>query len=279
MTHTIQLQNTLIGPGAPLTIIAGPCILESQTLCDEIAGTLKSICDEVGVNFVFKGSFDKANRTSINSKRGPGIKNGLSILQKIQSSLSVPVTTDIHEPCQAKEIGAVVDILQIPAFLCRQTDLLVSAASTGKIVNVKKGQFLSPLEMTHVVNKLKEANCDDMILTERGTFFGYSRLVNDFIGVSDMIELGHPVCFDVTHSTQLPGAGKDQTAGRPDRGAMLARAATASGVHALFIECHPNPSEGHSDASTMQPLENMESIIRNCAAIYELVNNTSGSPV
>ena len=277
MTHSIQLENTLIGSGAPLSIIAGPCVLESKALCEEVVGTLKPICDNAGVNFIFKGSFDKANRTSINSKRGPGIAKGLSMLHEIQSAMSVPVTTDIHEPCQAEEIGAVVDIIQIPAFLCRQTDLLVSAASTGKIVNVKKGQFLSPHEMTHVITKLKEANCDDIMVTERGTFFGYSRLVNDFIGVGDLLEMGHPVCFDVTHSTQLPGAGKDQTAGRPERGAMLAKAATAAGVHALFIECHPNPSEGHSDASTMQPLENMESIIRDCAAIHEIVNNKSGS--
>ena len=278
MTKTIQHQNMLIGPSSPLTIIAGPCVLESQTLCQDIAGTLKRICDDININFVFKGSFDKANRTSINSKRGPGIEEGLSILESIQSTLSVPVTTDIHEPCQASEIGSVVDILQIPAFLCRQTDLLVSAATTGKIVNVKKGQFLSPHEMSHVINKLKEANCEDIILTERGTFFGYSRLVNDFIGVGDMIDFGHPVCFDVTHSTQLPGAGKDQTAGRSDRGAMLAKAATAAGVHALFIECHPKPSEGHSDASTMQPLDQMESIIKDCAAIYQLVNSTTGLP-
>ena len=266
-----------IGQGAPLTIIAGPCVLESKSLCEEVAGTLKGICEEAGVNFVFKGSFDKANRTSIHSKRGPGIENGLAILKEIQTSMSVPVTTDIHEPHQATEIGNVVDIIQIPAFLCRQTDLLVSAASTGKIVNVKKGQFLSPQEMSHVINKLIEANSNGIMLTERGTFFGYSRLVNDFIGVGDMIHLGHPVCFDVTHSTQLPGAGKDQTAGRPDRGAMLARAATAAGVHALFIECHPKPSEGHSDASTMQALSNMESIIKDCAGIYELVHNKEAS--
>lgn len=266
-----------IGQGAQLTIIAGPCVLESKSLCEEVAGTLKRICEEAGVNFVFKGSFDKANRTSIHSKRGPGIEEGLSILQEIKTSMSVPVTTDIHEPHQATDIGNVVDIIQIPAFLCRQTDLLVSAASTGKIVNVKKGQFLSPQEMSHVVNKLIEANCNKIMLTERGTFFGYSRLVNDFIGVGDMIDLDHPVCFDVTHSTQLPGAGKDQTAGRPDRGAMLARAATAAGVHALFIECHPNPSEGHSDASTMQALSNIESIIKDCAAIYELVHNKESS--
>ncbi len=277
MTHTIKLQNADISSNAPLSIIAGPCVLESKTLCEEIAGTLKSICDQANVNFVFKGSFDKANRTSITSKRGPGADAGLAILSDIQSSLNVPVTTDIHEPSQAGEIGNVVDIIQIPAFLCRQTDLLVSAAETGKIVNVKKGQFLSPNEMSHVITKLKEANCDDIILTERGTFFGYSRLVNDFIGVGDLIEFGHPVCFDVTHSTQLPGAGKNQTAGRPDRAPLLARAATAAGVHALFIECHPTPEQGHSDASTMQPLDKMESIITECAAIHETLHSNSGT--
>lgn len=273
MNRHANINTTQIGTNSPLLIIAGPCVLESENEAMHIAETLCEYCADAGLPFVFKGSFDKANRTSVHSKRGPGMQKGLDILAHVKETLGVPVTTDIHEASHAKPVSEVADILQIPAFLCRQTDLLVAAAETNAVVNVKKGQFLSPDEMKHVITKLNESGCKNIILTERGTFFGYNRLVNDFIGLGDMMELGPPVCFDVTHSTQLPGGGKDNTAGRPDRAFLLAKSATAAGVDALFIECHPTPLEAASDASTMQPLDRMEEIISTCAAIRNTTEN------
>jgi len=274
MSKLTSISGVGIGGDAPLLIIAGPCVLENQEQAILIASTLQNICNDVGVGFIFKGSFDKANRTSLHSNRGPGIEGGLQILQFVKEQLGVPVTTDVHESSQAAQVAVVADILQVPAFLCRQTDLLVACAKTGKPVNVKKGQFISPDEMKHVVHKLGESGCEDVMLTERGTFFGYNRLVNDFIGLGDLMEIGPPVCFDVTHSTQLPGGGTNQTAGRPDRAALLARAATAAGVPALFFECHPDPINAASDASTMQRLDDMEEIIRSCASISQIASNT-----
>ena len=274
MSKLTSISGVGIGGDAPLLIIAGPCVLENQEQAILIASTLQNICNDVGVGFIFKGSFDKANRTSLHSNRGPGIEGGLQILQFVKEQLGVPVTTDVHESSQAAQVAVVADILQVPAFLCRQTDLLVACAKTGKPVNVKKGQFISPDEMKHVVHKLGESGCEDVMLTERGTFFGYNRLVNDFIGLGDLMEIGPPVCFDVTHSTQLPGGGTNQTAGRPERAALLARAATAAGVPALFLECHPDPINAASDASTMQRLDDMEEIIRSCASISQIASNT-----
>lgn len=279
MNRFIDINGVQVGQNAPLLLIAGPCVLETEQEALLIAETLQSHCKEYGIGFVFKASFDKANRTSVHSNRGPGFEQGLEILASIKEHLGVAITTDIHDPSQAEKASEVADILQIPAFLCRQTDLLTAAAQTGAIVNVKKGQFLSPHEMTHVVTKLQESNCNDIILTERGTFFGYNRLVNDFIGLGDMMSIGPPVCFDVTHSTQLPGAGEKQTAGRPDRAMMLASAATAAGVNALFIECHPEPERAASDASTMQPLAKMPEFISTCAAISTTIHESRSSKV
>ena len=277
MSKFTKISGVGVGDSAPLLIIAGPCVLENNDEALLIASTLQSICEDAGVGFIFKGSFDKANRTSLKSNRGPGIDEGLGILEFVKEQLHVPVTTDVHESSQANTVAQVADILQIPAFLCRQTDLLVACAETGKPVNVKKGQFISPDEMKHVVHKLGESDCTDVMLTERGTFFGYNRLVNDFIGLGDLMEIGPPVCFDVTHSTQLPGAGNTQTAGRPDRAALLARAATAAGVPALFLECHPDPTNAASDASTMQRLDEMHALIHSCAAISQLSSTTRTS--
>jgi len=274
MSRSLTIKDIQVGADAPLLIIAGPCVIESEEQSLLIASTLQSICDNAGVGYMFKGSFDKANRTSLLSNRGPGIDEGLAILSSVQGQLQLPVTTDVHEPSQAKRVSEVADMLQVPAFLCRQTDLLAACAETGKPVNVKKGQFISPQEMTHVVHKLNESGCDRVMLTERGTFFGYNRLVNDFIGLGDLMEIGPPICFDVTHSTQLPGAGSKQTAGRPDRAALIARAATAAGVAALFLECHPDPHSAASDASTMQRLDVMEELINTCAAIAHLPDST-----
>lgn len=278
MTSTSPSRSCTVGPitigeGHPLAIIAGPCTLESLELGLEVGRHCKSVCESLGLPYIFKASFDKANRSSINSKRGIGIEQGLEHFQAIKQELGVPTTTDIHAPEQAEAIAAVVDLIQIPAFLCRQTDLVVAsaqaAAAKGGGVNIKKGQFLSPSEMGGPVRKATEAGCDNLMLTERGTFFGYHRLVNDFIGIADMMELdcskfttlgSPPVCFDVTHSTQLPGSG-EQTGGRPDRALQLAKAATAIGVHALFVECHPNPKEAWSDGATQVGFEMFEEIL------------------
>lgn len=255
MTASVKVREIEVGRGKPLGVIAGPCVIESADQCLEIGERVLQKCRELGLSYIFKASFDKANRSSIRSARGPGLDEGLGILADVGRKLGVPVTTDIHEAGQAPAIGQAADLIQVPAFLCRQTDLLIASAKTGKPVNVKKGQFMSPAEMTHVVQKLREADAAGVMLTERGTFFGYNRLVNDFIGVGDMMELGCPVCFDVTHSTQQPGGQGHTSGGRPDRAPLLARAAVAAGVEALFIETHPNPAKAFSDAATVLPID------------------------
>ncbi len=266
-----------IGPGQPLAIIAGPCTFESLDMGLDIARTLSAACRELGLYYVFKASFDKANRSSVASARGPGLAESLTWFEKVRAEVRCPVTTDVHLPEQCAEVAKTVDILQIPAFLCRQTDLLVAAGEAAnthrRAVNVKKGQFLSPREMAGPVRKLAEAGCHDTILTERGTFFGYHRLVNDFTGLGDLMELDcskftdqgpPPVCFDVTHSTQLPGSG-EQTGGRRERAPLLAKAATAAGVHALFIEAHQDPAKAVSDGATQLPLTDMPALLRTLA--------------
>ncbi len=280
--RTIQIKDVTIGPGAPLAVIAGPCVIESEDLCLTIGEQVRDRCAALGLGYIFKASFDKANRSSIRSARGPGLAEGLATLERVGRKLGVPVTTDVHEPGQASATGQAVDLLQVPAFLCRQTDLLVACAATGKPVNVKKGQFLSPGEMASVVQKLEEGGAADagIMLTERGTFFGYQRLVNDFIGVADMMDLGWPVCFDVTHSTQLPGASQAGeariTGGRPDRAPMLARCAVASGVQALFLETHPDPAAGRSDAATMLPLTTTLELLEKLVRLREAVGDVRG---
>lgn len=277
MPRLCRVKNVEIGAGRPLAVIAGPCVIESREMGLAIGRVLRDACREHGLSYIFKASFDKANRSSIASARGPGLETGVEWIGSIAAELGVPCTTDIHEPGQAEAAAERIDLLQIPAFLCRQTDLLVAAgraaASRGRAVNVKKGQFLSPGEMSGPVRKLTETSCSNVMLTERGTFFGYGRLVNDFLGLGDLMELKGkgvdappPVCFDCTHSTQLPGAG-EQTGGRPDRAPLLAKAAVAAGVHAVFIECHPEPSKALSDASTMLPLAGVPALLKQLAAI------------
>ena len=258
--HDVTIGTVTVGEQRPLAIIAGPCVAESLDLCLRIGEVMRDRCAVLGMGYIFKASFDKANRSSISSPRGPGIDEGLSILEKVRSRLGVPITTDIHEPDHAKSVGEVVDVLQIPAFLCRQTDLLVAAGKTGKPVNVKKGQFISPSEMANAVEKLEQSFSGPgggVILTERGTFFGYNRLINDFMGLGDLMGLGWPVCFDATHSTQQPGGGGGgkTSGGRPDCAPLLARCAVAAGVQLIFIETHVDPSRGVSDAATMLPLD------------------------
>lgn len=269
--HQAKIANLTIGPSRPLAIIAGPCQIESQEMCLRVGEAVRDRCADLGLQYIFKASFDKANRSSIHTPRGMGLDEGLATLERIGKTLGVPTTTDIHEPYQAQAAGQAIDLLQIPAFLCRQTDLLVAAAKTGRAVNVKKGQFLSPGEMSNVVNKLTEAGCNSMMLTERGTFFGYNRLVNDMPGLEDMMELGWPVCFDVTHSTQLPGGGGTHTAGRPERAPLLARCAVAAGVQALFIETHPEPKTAKSDAATMLPLTQTLDLLGKLAKLHAAV--------
>lgn len=254
-TATLQVRDVRIGPGQPLAIIAGPCVAESRELCLRVGRTMRDACAAAGLSYIFKASFDKANRSSIRSDRGPGVESGLAMIAEVARELGVAATTDFHSVEQAAPAAAAVDLLQVPAFLCRQTDLLVAAARTGRPVNVKKGQFMSPQEMSNVVAKLVEANCSGIMLTERGTFFGYNRLVNDFVGLGDLMELGHPVCFDATHSTQQPGGQGSSSGGRPERAPLLARAAVAAGVHAVFLETHPEPAKARSDAATMLPLD------------------------
>jgi 2-dehydro-3-deoxyphosphooctonate aldolase (KDO 8-P synthase) len=268
----IKIGALRVGAGRPLLVIAGPCVIESERQCVQIGRAMRDRCAELGLGYVFKASFDKANRSSIHSARGPGMNKGLAILRRVGQALGVPTTTDIHEAGQAAAAGKAADLLQIPAFLCRQTDLLLAAAKSGKPVNVKKGQFVSPQEMRNVIVKLDEAEAAGVMLTERGTFFGYNRLVNDFLGMGDMMALGRPVCFDVTHSTQQPGGQGTRSGGRPDRAPLLARAAVAAGVHALFLECHPNPAKALSDAATVLPIDQACELLGQAARIHHVVN-------
>jgi 2-dehydro-3-deoxyphosphooctonate aldolase (KDO 8-P synthase) len=245
----------------PLLLIAGPCVLENEGLALEIARHLKSVAERQGVSLVFKASFDKANRTSGGAFRGVGLQAGLTMLDTVRRAVGVPVTTDIHESEQAAEAAQVCDLLQIPAFLARQTDLLLAAAATGKAVNVKKGQFMAPGDMKHVVAKLDGAGCRNILLCERGTFFGYGRLVNDFTALPTMRSFGVPVVFDATHSVQQPGGLGGATGGNREMVEPLARAAVAVGVDGLFFETHPEPEKSPSDGPNMIPLDRFEAVL------------------
>ena len=245
----------------PFCLIAGPCVMENRNLTLEIAAELKEICDRQNVPLIFKASFDKANRTSIQSFRGLGMEKGLEVLSEIHTTLGLPVTTDIHESYQAAEVGQVCSLLQIPAFLARQTDLLVAAAKTGQAVNVKKGQFMAPEDMRFVVEKLHESGCQNVLLTERGTFFGYGRLVNDFGAIPYMQGFDVPVVFDATHSVQQPGGASGKTGGNRQLVAPLAQAAVALGVDGLFLETHPTPDTSPSDAANIFPLSELEALL------------------
>ena len=271
MTRDDVDMTQLLGLGAaPLFLIAGPCVIESAALCLEVGRTLKRVCDEIGVPYVFKASFDKANRTSGESFRGPGIGEGLAVLEKVKRELGVPVLTDVHEREQATVAGEVVDILQIPAFLARQTDLLHAAGRTGCVVNVKKGQFMAPAEMHTAAAKVRATGNENVMLTERGTFFGYGRLVNDFTGLSVMKEAGCPVVFDVTHSTQEPAGLGGVSGGNPRHAPMLAKAAVAAGVDGVFLECHPDPANAKSDAASMLRLDETPTLVRQLAQLANL---------
>ena len=265
-------ENIVFGDNSrPFVLIAGPCVLESPERALMIGKRVKEITNRLGIPYVFKSSFDKANRSSIKSFRGPGLEEGLEILQAIKKELAVPVLTDIHEPEQAEPVAEVVDILQIPAFLCRQTDLLLAAAETGKIVNVKKGQFLAPWDMGKVIDKLLSTGNEKILLTERGVSFGYNNLVVDMTSLPVMRDFGYPVVFDATHSVQRPGARGESSGG--DRGFVpyLSRAAAAVGIDALFMEVHDNPEEALSDGPNMLYLDDLEEVLREVLAIDALV--------
>jgi 2-dehydro-3-deoxyphosphooctonate aldolase (KDO 8-P synthase) len=254
-----------------LSLIAGPCVIENEDLCLEVASTLLKACRRLDVNYIFKASFDKANRTSAKSFRGPGIEEGLRVLAKIREKLKVPVLTDIHTEAQAAAAAEVVDILQIPAFLCRQTDLIGAAIRTGKIVNLKKGQFLSPSEMGQVVDKAKAAGGTKLLLTERGTTFGYNNLVADMRSIPILRRTGLPVIFDATHSVQLPGGGGDRSSGQREFAPVLARCALAAGATGVFFETHPEPDKALSDGPNMIPLKEMPALLKGLLKVYNAV--------
>jgi 2-dehydro-3-deoxyphosphooctonate aldolase (KDO 8-P synthase) len=253
-----------------LFVIAGPCVIESAELCLTVGRHVKSVCDRLGIHYIFRASFDKANRSSNASFRGPGLTDGLVVLERVRSEFGVPVLTDVHEAEQAKVAGKVVDVLQVPAFLARQTDLLLACGQTGKWVNVKKGQFMSPQEMGNAAEKVRSTGNDRVMLTERGTFFGYNRLVNDFTALPVMKSFNVPVVFDVTHSTQQPAGLGNASGGSPQYSPMLARAAVAAGVDGLFLECHPDPKQARSDAATTLSLDDVEPLLASCKQIFDL---------
>ncbi|MGD9721684.1 MAG: 3-deoxy-8-phosphooctulonate synthase [Pirellulales bacterium] len=266
----------LVGPyqcgvGQPLLIIAGPCVIENEELTLRIADELRTLAERLPISLVFKASFDKANRTSLDAYRGPGLDEGLAILARVKAKTGLPLTTDVHESFQAAPVGEVCDLLQIPAFLARQTDLLVAAAQTGKAVHVKKGQFLAPWDMRHVVGKLEAAGCRNILLCERGTFFGYGRLVNDMRAVPQMQALGVPVVFDATHSVQEPGGLGSSTGGNRAMVEPLARAATALGTDGLFFETHPDPDRSPSDGPNMVPLAQFGALVERLIRIRQTV--------
>ena len=267
-----KIADFRCGDRQPLLLIAGPCVLESELLALEMAERLSQIAAEFPVHLVFKASFDKANRTSLRSYRGPGLEAGLSILAKVKKQFALPVTTDIHEAGQAAAVAEVCDLLQIPAFLARQTDLLVAAAKTRRAVNVKKGQFMAPGDMRHVLEKLVDSGAKDVLLCERGTFFGYGRLVNDMRGLVEMRNLGAPVVFDATHSVQEPGGQGGTTGGKREFVPYLARAAAAVGVDGLFLETHVDPDSSPSDGPNILALDDLEALLRQVIAIRHVVN-------
>ena len=254
------------------SLIAGPCVIESEEMVLSIAEQMKDITDRLEIPYTFKASFDKANRTSISGFRGPGIEKGLRILQEVKDTYNLPICTDIHEPWQAEKVAEVCDILQIPAFLCRQTDLLVAAAKTGKCINIKKAQFLAPWDMKNCVEKVRQSGNNNVMLCERGTTFGYNTLVVDMTGLRVMKDMGVPVIFDATHSVQKPGGNGTSTGGNRQYVEYLAKAAVSVGVDGLFMETHPDPDNAKSDGPNMVPLGEMEELLKKLQRVYEAVN-------
>lgn len=267
----LHVKDFKIGIGQPLTIISGPCVIEGEEATLQAAAVLREMFEGSGINLIFKSSYDKANRSSIDSFRGPGLQEGLRILQKVKDEFGLPVVTDVHSPEEATAAGEVCDVIQIPAFLCRQTDLLVAAAKTGKPVQVKKGQFMAPWDMKNVVDKIISQGNRQIMLMDRGTTFGYNNLVSDMRSILIMLDLGFPVCYDATHSVQLPGGHGTSSGGQREFIIPLARAAIAAGANALFMESHKNPSEAMSDGTSMLSWEQLELALPKLRRLYERV--------
>ena len=268
---SVDIGNIKISNESPLLLIAGPCVIESKTLAEEVAGTLKEITDRLSVPFIYKSSFDKANRTSLKSYRGPGIDEGLKILDGVKKNIGVPILTDIHEDSPLQEVASIVDVLQTPAFLCRQTNFILNVVAQNKPVNIKKGQFLSPWEMKNVVDKAKSTGNENILVCERGFSFGYNNLVSDMRSLVVLRETGCPVIFDGTHSLQLPGGKGNSSGGQREFIPPLARAATAVGIGGIFIETHPEPEKALSDGPNSFPLKDIESLLTDLKSIDELV--------
>jgi 2-dehydro-3-deoxyphosphooctonate aldolase (KDO 8-P synthase) len=273
----VEIGNFQIGAGRPLAVIAGPCVIESQESALRHASLLKEAADRAGVPYIFKSSYDKANRSSASSFRGPGLERGLEILAEVKRKVGVPILTDVHESAQVAGVQQIADVLQIPAFLCRQTDFVVAVANSGRVVNVKKGQFLAPWDIANVVEKILSTGNDRVLLTERGVSFGYNNLVSDMRSLVWMRELGYPVVFDATHSLQLPGGLGHASGGERKYIPALARAAVAAGVDALFMEVHEDPDKALSDGPNSLPLKDFEKLIRTVKQIDEMVKGSSVS--
>jgi len=265
-------STMLVGPGQPLLLIAGPCVLESAELAREVAGTMREICERLQLNYIFKASFDKANRTSLSSFRGPGMEEGLAIMDRIRKELQVPVISDVHESAQVPDAAAVLDVIQIPAFLCRQTDLLMAVARTGKPINLKKGQFVSPWDMENAVSKIRQSGSSPVMLVERGSCFGYNNLVVDMRSFPVMHGFHCPVIYDATHSVQLPGGAGTSSGGQREFIAPLSRAAIAAGIDGLFMEVHPDPDKALCDGPNSIALDQIEQMLEELVRIRSAVN-------
>lgn len=273
--HIVDIRGAPVGAGNPLLVIAGPCVIETRELCLRVAEEMRAICARMGLPYVFKASFDKANRTSSASFRGPGLDAGLRVLEEVRRATGAPVLSDVHEPAQCPPAAQALDVLQIPAFLCRQTDLIVAAARTGKPLNIKKAQFMAPEDMGNVCAKARAAGNDRILLTERGTIFGYHRLINDMRAIPRMQALGCPVVFDGTHSVQEPGGQGDRSGGDRAMIGPLSLAAVAAGADALFLEVHPEPEHALSDAASMLALSQVEPLLRKAARVREAVGGAA----
>jgi 2-dehydro-3-deoxyphosphooctonate aldolase (KDO 8-P synthase) len=269
----VKVKDFLIGPQEPLVVMSGPCVIESETHCLKAAETLKTMFGKHGIRLIFKSSYDKANRSAYHSFRGPGLEEGLRILERVKKELDLPVVSDVHSPEEARAAAQVCDIIQIPAFLCRQTDLIIAAAQTGAVVSVKKGQFLAPWDMKNIVNKILSANNHKMILVDRGTTFGYNNLVCDMRSIPIMQSFGFPVCFDATHAVQKPGGLGDMSGGDREFIPTLAKAALAAGANCLFMESHPNPTEAKSDASTVLDFKDLDRLLPHLRDLYALIQS------
>jgi len=269
--NEVRVGKVRIGKGNPLALIAGPCVIESEEIILTTAKKLKEICDRLGISLIFKSSYDKANRTSGSSFRGPGIDQGLKMLSDVRKKFSIPVMSDVHSVDEVRPASEVLDALQIPAFLCRQTDLILSSSRTGKPVNIKKGQFLAPWDVKNIIEKFTSTGNQNLLITERGTSFGYNNLIVDFRGFSVIRSFGYPLLFDATHSLQLPGGQGNSSGGQREFASPLARAAVATGVDGLFIEVHPDPAQALSDASTMIPLQEIEGLLQQTKALHDMM--------